>query len=435
MTNLSLAVANKVLRDSQATFAEYYARILAAPMKQAIKTTKLITPDQELENAVVLINGERIEAVGKQGEIELPPDCETRDVGQHIVGPGLVDIHNHGANGHFCREGEKALQEGADWLVKTGTTCLLATIGDAEGVKGAVPLIKRGSKSCYIPGIRCEGPFLYPKYLPGDSPAPPPPADEPTFREMFEAGEGLIRIMDCSPDLPGGLEMFKTITKHGIRAAFAHGEADYELFRKTVEAGASLVTHTYNVMTGLHHRQPGAVGGALTSDEVICELNGDGVHVHPAAMDILIRCKRPDNVCLVSDMQAIAGLPDGEYDWSGRIIDGEYEWVSVKLVKKDGVVRRADLEEGQEGSISSAVYPIKTGIRNLVEKVGVPLKDGFRYGSLNAAKAAGLADELGSLEPGKRADLVVVDEQLNLFMTMVGGKFVYETDIVNEMSY
>lgn len=404
-------------------------------MKLAIKTTRLITPLKEIQDAVVLINGETIEAVGKQVNIPIPSAYKIKDVGDRIVVPGLVDIHNHGANGYFGREGEEAIQEISKWLVKTGTTTWLATIGDAEGVRGAVRAIKKGTEGCYVPGIRCEGPFLYPKYLPGESSAPPPPAEKKIFLEMFEAGEGYIKIMDCSPDLPGGLDMFKTIKEHGIRTAFAHGEAGYELFMQAVETGVSLVTHTYNVMTGMHHRKPGAVGGALTCDEVMCELNADGVHVHPVAMDVLIRCKGLDRVCLISDMQAIAGLPDGEYDWSNRIIDGEYEWVGVKLVKKNGMVKHAGLAENQEGAISSSVWPIKKGIHNLVNKVGLSIKDAFRLGALNPAIAAGLDNELGSLRPGKRADLLVIDEDINLFMTMVGGKILHETDEIAELSY
>ncbi len=404
-------------------------------MKIAIKAGKLISPLSEIKNGVVLINDERIEASGSIRNISIPSDYRVINAENKILAPGLVDIHNHGANGFFAREGEAAVQEISKWLVKSGTTCWLATIGDAEGVKGAVKAIKKGTEGCFVPGIRCEGPFLYPKYLPGESSAPPRAAEDHIFREMFEAGEGYIKIMDCSPDLPGGMEMFRTIRKHGIITSFAHGEADYELFMSALETGISLVTHTYNVMTGLHHRKPGAVGGALTADQVICELNADGFHVHPAAMDILIRCKGLDRVCLVSDMQAIAGLPDGEYDWSDRIIDGEYDWVGVKLSKKNGSVRLASMDDLQDGAISSSVWPIKRGIWNMVNKVGLSLKDAFRLGSLNPAIAAGLDKELGSITPGKRADLIIIDENVNLYTTIVGGKIVYESEDGKELAY
>lgn len=404
-------------------------------MKLAIIAKRLISPLRQIKDAVILINGDRIEALGEQKNIEIPPDYKTRDVGNKIIAPGLVDIHNHGANGYFAREGEEAVQEISKWLAKTGTTTWLATIGDAEGVRGAVQAIKNGTAGCHVPGIRCEGPFIYPKYLPGESESPPPYADKKTFMEMYEAGEGYIKIMDCSPDLPGGMEMFKIIKEHGIIASIGHGNADYDLFMKAVETGISLVTHTYNVMTGLHHRKPGAVGGALTCDKLMCELNADGVHVHPAAMDVLIRCKGLDRVCLISDMQAMAGLPDGEYDWTGRIIDGEYEWTGVKLIKENGTVRNARVASDQEGAISSSVWPIKKGIYNLVNKVGLSIKDAIRLGSLNPAIAAGLDDELGSLLPGKRADLIVIDDEINLFMTMVGGRIIHETDTIAELSY
>jgi len=134
-------------------------------------------------------------------------------------------------------------------------------------------------------------------------------------------------------------------------------------------------------------------------------------------------------------MQAMAGLPDGEYDWTGRIIDGEYEWTGVKLIKENGEVRNAGVAADQEGAISSSVWPIKQGVYNLINKVGLSLKDAFRLGSLNPAIAARLDDELGSLRPGKRADLILIDEELNLYMTMVGGRIIHETDVIAELSY
>jgi N-acetylglucosamine-6-phosphate deacetylase len=279
-----------------------------------------------------------------------------------------------------------------------------------------------------VEGIHGEGPFIYPKYLPGESKAPPPPAEISVYRELLAASEGHMRLMDCSPDLPGGLELIREIHRSGVVASFAHGEADYELFMRAVEAGVRHVTHTYNVMTGMHHRRPGAVGAALTCDALMCELNADGYHVHPVAMEVLIRCKGLDRVCLISDMQAAAGLPDGEYDWSGRIIDGEYRWVGVKLIKKDGMVRLAGQDGQTDGTISSSVWPIKHGVRNLVNDVGLPLKDAVRLASLNPAVAAGLADRIGSLEPDKRADLLVMDEQVNINLVMVAGQVMYRAE-------
>jgi N-acetylglucosamine-6-phosphate deacetylase len=142
-------------------------------------------------------------------------------------------------------------------------------------------------------------------------------------------------------------------------------------------------------------------------------------------MDVAIRCKGLSNICLVSDMQAAAGMPDGEYDWSDRVIDGEYEWVGVKLVKRDGAVRLASVDPEVDGSISSSVWPVRHGVWNLVEKVGLPLKDAVRLASLNPAAAVGLEGRLGSIERGKRADIVVIDERVTLYAAMVAGRLLF----------
>jgi N-acetylglucosamine-6-phosphate deacetylase len=395
--------------------------------KLAIKTQRLLTPLQELQDAVILIDGDQIQAVGQQANIPVPDGYEVQDAGGRIVAPGFIDIHVHGGNGHFAREGAEAVQEIARWLATTGTTSWLATVGDLHGIKGVVEAIERGIEGSPVEGIHGEGPFIYPKYLPGESQDPPPPARISTYHKLLQASQGHLLMMDCSPDLPGGLDLIREIHRSGVVASFAHGQADYELFLRAVEAGVRHVTHTYNVMTGMHHRRPGAVGAALTCDNLMCELNADGFHVHPAAMDVLIRCKGLSKVCLVSDMQAAAGLPDGEYDWSGRVIDGEYEWTDVKLIKRDGVVRLAGHDSSVDGTISSSVWPIRHGVRNMVHDVGLRLKDAVRLASLNPAVAVGIDDRVGSLEPGKRADLVIIDEQVNVYLVMVAGKVVYES--------
>ena len=396
----------------------------------AIKTRRLLTPLQELRNAVVLIDGEDIEAVGLQANTPIPEGCEVWDVGDHIVAPGLIDVHNHGANGHFAREGAEAVRECCRWLATAGTTSWLCNIGDLEGIKGAVEVLRQGREpgESSIEGIHVEGPFLYPKYLPGESTDPPLPAELSTYHAFLEACEGYLVMMDCSPDLPNGLELIRETRRTGVISCFAHGNADYDLFMRAVDAGMTHVTHTYNVMSGMHHRRPGVVGGALTCDAVMCELTADGFHVHPAAMDVLVRCKGLDRVCLVSDAQAAAGLPDGVYNWSGRIIDGEFGWTDVTLIKKDGVVLLADQDENQDGALSSSVWPIIRGVHNMTYQVGLPLKDSLRLASLNAARAAGIDSHVGSLEADKRADLIVIDEDVNLYATMVAGEVVFQSE-------
>jgi N-acetylglucosamine-6-phosphate deacetylase len=364
---------------------------------------------------VVLIDGSRIEAVGRQTNISAPEDAEVVDIGDKILVPGFVDVHNHGANGHWARDGAEAVKDVARWLVQSGTTSWLATVGSVEGVKGVAQAAREGTGGTSIPGIHCEGPFLAPKNLPGEEHQEKPLADIDLYHQMLEAGEGLIRIMDCAPDLPGAMDLVREIVRTGVTASLAHSKTDYDTFMRSVEAGIRHITHSYNVMSGMHHRRPGIVGGVLTCDAVVGELIPDGYHVHPVAMDVLIRCKGFDKVCTVTDSTPLAGLPDGEYDWQGRTI-----------IKRNGLSRSAGYDEMQDGSIAGSEWPLDHDLRTLVDKVGVRLQDVIRMASLTPATTAGLANDIGSLEPGKYADLAVIDDLLNVHLTMVHGEVVYQ---------
>ena len=382
--------------------------------KIAIKAARIITPLQDLRDAVVLIEDERITAVGLQAHVAVPEDARVLDFGNRIVVPGFVDVHNHGANGHWAREGPEAVREIARWLARTGTTSWLATVGDVEGIRAVVQASRERTGGTAIPGIHCEGPFLSPKNLPGQPHQEKPLADITLYHQMLEAGEGMIRIMDCAPDLPGAMELIREIVRTGVTASCAHSKADYETFMRGVEAGIRHVTHTYNVMSGMHHRRPGIVGGVLTCDAVVGELIADGFHVHPVAMDVLIRCKGFDKVCIITDSTPLAGLPDGEYRFQGRTV-----------IKRNGISRLAGYDETQDGSMAGSEWPMNHNLWTLVDKVGVRLQDAVRMATLTPATTAGLAKEIGSLEPGKYADLAVIDERVNVYLTMVHGEVVF----------
>lgn len=383
--------------------------------KLAIKAPRVLTPLQDLRDAVVLIKDDRIEAVGRQASITIPEDAQVMDLEDKILVPGFVDVHNHGANGHWARDGAEAVKGVARWLTQSGTTSWLATVGSVEGVQGVAQAAREGTGGTSIPGIHCEGPFLSPKNLPGQAFQEKPLADVELYHQMLEAGEGLVCIMDCAPDLPGAMELIREIVRTGVTASCAHSKTDYDTFMRAVAAGIRHITHSYNVMSGMHHRRPGIVGGVLTCDAVVGELIPDGFHVHPVAMDVLIRCKGFDKVCAVTDSTPLAGLPDGEYDWFGRTV-----------IKRNGISRSADYDEMQDGSMAGSEWPLNHDLRTLVDKVGVRLQDAVRMATLTPATTAGLVDDIGSLEPGKCADLAVIDDRVNVYLTMVHGQVVYQ---------
>src|SRR5689334_8847170 len=202
-------------------------------MKQAIRTHQLITPLEDIRDALILIDDGQVEAVIRTDPSTVPAGYELWDVGDRIVAPGFIDIHNHGGAGWFAREGADAVRSISRWLVTTGTTSWLPTVGDLEGTLGVVEAIgDPGADGAAIEGIHNEGAFLFPKYLPGESNAPPPRAEVSTYLELLAAADGHLRLMDVSPDLPGALDVIRAIRASGVVASFCHGEADYDLFRQ-----------------------------------------------------------------------------------------------------------------------------------------------------------------------------------------------------------
>jgi N-acetylglucosamine-6-phosphate deacetylase len=383
----------------------------------AIKAARVLTPLQDLRGAVVLIEDDRIAAVGRQTNIAVPEDARVMDLGDRIVCPGFIDVHNHGGYGHSASEGAEATKSVARWLVQTGTTGWLPTVRSVEGVQGVARAAREGTRGTSIPGIHCEGPFQAPKNIPGMPHEELPLADIDLYHQLLEAGEGLVRIMDCAPELPGARELIGEIVRTGVTASCAHTKADYDTFMRAVEAGMRHVTHTYNVMTGMHHRRPNVVGAVLTCDAVIGELIADGIHVHPVAMDVLIRCKGFDKVCIITDSSSLAGLPDGEYAGRDR-----------PVIKKGGIIRWVGFDETQDGTMRGSAWTMDHGLRTLVDEVGVRLQDVVRMVTLTPAVSAGLAKEIGSLEPGKVADIAVIDERVNVHMTVVHGEVVYQAE-------
>jgi len=374
-----------------------------------------VTPTEVLSDPVVVVRGGKIIEVARRGAFELPADAELLDLGDLTLVPGFVDIHIHGALGSRADESPEAVLKMSEFVSKHGTTAFLPTVNSLKGVNNVVAAqqILAGSlpRGAGIVGIHMEGPFLAPKNLPGagqvDAHLLPP--DLGYLRECWEASAGLLKIMGVGIELDGAIPLIKALRDYGIVPAVAHTKATYEAFRAAVLAGVRHATHLYNVMTGMHHRAPGVVGGVLSSDQVTAELIGDGFHVHPAAMEVALRCKGPERLALITDMTQFAGLPDGEYG---------------HVTVKDGIARLKGFDASRDNTIAGSVWPIEVGLKNVLA-LGHRLKDAVRMTTLTPATIAGLSAYKGSIEPGKDADLVALNDAVDVVMTMVRGTVVF----------
>jgi len=325
--------------------------------------------------------------------------------------PGFVDAHVHGAAGHDFNEGSvEAAQAVLRAHARRGTTALLATLY-ADGVEKMLKAITnladlpQPEDGAEMVGIYLEGPFLN-KARRGAQPeehiiAP----DLALFAEMVEAGKGKVRVIAVAPELPGALELIAAARERGIRASMAHSDATYAQVKEAVAAGLSQVTHLFDGMRGVHHREPGAAGAGLLLEALDVELIADGIHVLPEVAAMSIRLKGTERVMPISDALALAGLPPGRYEFAGQPAEVGDGWARL-------------IEPGTPVSVCT----MDRAFRNLAAWTALPLPQVAAMTSLNAARAAGVSSRKGSLEAGKDADVVLLREDLGLEAVYLRGR-------------
>jgi N-acetylglucosamine-6-phosphate deacetylase len=235
--------------------------------------------------------------------------------------------------------------------------------------------------------------------------------DTGELSRLIEAGGGTLRRINIAPELPGAMGMIRAAVRAGLVVSIGHSDATQDVARAAAGAGATIVNHTFNAMSGLHHRAPGLVGEAMTNDGLLAELILDGVHVHPAAAQALYRARGPHGIALITDGVAWAGLPDGAYERSGR-----------PVIVADGVARLAD------GTIAGSISPFDRSVLRAREWLTGDLEELAALTSGNAARVMGIADRVGTIAPGFDADLVLLDEAFHVIATVVKGEVVYRRD-------
>ena len=387
----------------------------------AIRAGRVLTPLESMAPGTILIEDEKITAVGPSAKIPIPDGADVIDAPDKVVVPGFIDTHVHGRDGHHFGEDVETTTQLCRSIASTGVTSLLPTLmgrlafGEIlDGISVVRQVMVHGTGGAEVLGIHAEGPFLSGAETARGS-QDVSSLRQPSIKElhqMVKAAEGTIRKMSIAPELDGALDVIRELVRLNIVPSAAHSAATYEQAMAAVQDGLSCATHTFNGMIPLHHRKPGLLGAVLTCDEINAELIPDGQHVGSVAMRILLRCKGTGGMHFVTDNTAWAGMPNGTYDWTG----------GRKVVKEDHRVYVVG------GTLAGSVAPMNFGVGNFARSTGCSLAEAVKMASLNPALVIGVADRKGSLEPGKDADLVIIDGEVNVHLTMVKGQEVYRAD-------
>jgi N-acetylglucosamine-6-phosphate deacetylase len=371
---------------------------------------RLILPDGIMEDGLVLVQDERIEYVG-------PPVEDDRKIVQTdgFIWPGLIDVHIHGAGGADVMDGTPAaLETISQTLVHYGVTGFLATTltMDKPSLEQAVTNVvqmRDRLQGAQVLGIHMEGPWICPEFRGAQNPRyiRDPHPDDADW--AIEVCQGLLRLVTLAPERPRALDFIGKMVGWGVTVSVGHTGAAFEEVQRAVDIGASHVTHCFNGMTGLHHRRPGAAGAALLDDRLTVECICDGLHVHPAVAKLLAKIKGKDRLILISDGMRAIGQPEGRYELGGLPVE-----------VKNG---QATLEDG---SLAGSLLTLDEAVRNMAQFADIPLWEAVRMASLAPAKRLGLEEEIGSLETGKKADLVVTDEACRVKQVWIQGKPVWK---------
>lgn len=386
-------------------------------MNTILFSCQLVTPFETISDGVV--------AWDTKGKIIYAGSLKE---GAHLTGnridlkgmtavPGLIDIHVHGGYGIAFGFGDlsEELIKYSNWVTHFGVTGFVLSITGPDpdfilqAIRAYIPLFEKDFIGAQPLGLHLEGPFINPQKHGAFNPTWIRP---PSLKEMdayLDAGEGWIRQVSLAPEMEGADQIADLLNNSGVRVALAHSNANFKTASRALRGKYSHVTHTFNAQTPLHHRKPGVVGAVLSSEGVSAELIADGVHVHAAAMQILTRCLDAERIVLISDAMPGAGLPDGTYSLLGQ-----------QVAVQNG---KALLPNG---TLAGSTATLDACVRNMVELAGVPFANAVRMASYNPAKVIGVEDNIGSLTPGKKANITIFDKNLNVKMTFSNGSLVYE---------
>lgn len=379
-------------------------------MRTIYTAARLWNNGHVVESPLVAVEGGRIVSIESRLASEAPADITIKEFPGATLAPAFLDVHIHGAAGHDVMEATpEALGTIGKFLASRGTGSFLATTVTApldatlrslEGLAKLIPQERAQGEAKAI-GIHLEGPFLSHSKRGVHPPDKLLAPDLGIFDRMFEASEGLVRLITLAPELPGAVELAAHATSRGVRVSVGHSDATAADTRRAIAAGAISATHTYNAMRPLDHKEPGILGVVLTTDEIYAELICDGIHNTSEMVRLWWRAKGPDRAILITDAMSATGMPEGVYQLGGF------------------PVQVADGKAMLNGVLAGSVLTLDRALTNFVQFTGATVEQGLRL--LTANPAAMIGADSGSLAIGAPADFVAVDGAGKLVGSVVGG--------------
>lgn len=371
-----------------------------------LKNAEVMTGDFTLQKADIAFENGVITAIGQN----LTASGEVFDFAGLTALPGFVDIHTHGCAGFdACDATREALSKISAHLVSCGVTAFCPTTMTLSGAELESVLLNL--KACMLDppegarilGINMEGPYIAQSRKGGQNAGFIRQPDWAQFKHFYDLCGGIVKLVDIAPECPGADEFIEN-AKNLCLVSIAHTDANYAQATAAFKKGVSHVTHLFNAMPGFNHREPGTVGAVFDSDTVTAELICDGFHLHPAVLRTAFRLLGGDRAVIVSDSMRAAGLSDGVYELGGQAV-----------TVADGKARLPD------GTIAGSTTNMLEEVQNLVV-FGIPFNQAIKAATMNPARAVGEAARIGSLETGKRADIIVLNSALELQAVFIGGE-------------
>lgn len=374
---------------------------------KAIVNGRILLRNEILENKVLIFDEKIIDIADV-----VPSGCEIIDIEGKLVAPGFIDIHIHGNMGKDTMEGtDEAIDTISKSIARHGVTSYLPTTMtmDEESIAKALDSIRRGMNrnidGAKVLGAHLEGPFINKIYKGAQN------GDyivNPSY-DFVKKYEDVIKVITYSPEEDIDFKFTKDIKNNtDIVLSIGHSAATFTEARDAIRLGANNITHTFNGMTGLNHRDPGVVGAALTTD-VYCEFICDTIHITKDLFQFILDSKGKDKVVLITDSMEAGGLEDGTYSLGGQAV-----------IVKDGAARL------ESGSLAGSVSSLNRMVKNFYENTSLKINEVVHLASLNPARSLGIDNKKGSLDIGKDADIAIFDNELNCHMTISNGEVIFK---------